>query len=137
VQRDAVGQYRAFSRLNAMRPDDRRIANNFAYFAALTDMGSQTRNESIAEDNFTSEPTNVVYRSTYVFVLARSGQGSRAMALIEPVSSAWKTSPAVAFAYGSALASVGRKSDAKEVLDSLNPGDLGPMEADWIRAQVR
>jgi predicted Zn-dependent protease len=137
VQRDAVGQYRAFSRLNAMRPDDRRIANNFAYFAALTDMGSQTRNESIAEDNFTSEPTNVVYRSTYVFVLARSGQGSRAMALIEPVSSAWKTSPAVAFAYGSALASVGRKADAKEVLDSLNPGDLGPMEADWIRAQVR
>jgi hypothetical protein len=137
VQRDAAGQYRAFSRLNSMRPTDRKIANNFVYFAALTDSGSQTHNERVAEDNFTNESGNVVYRSTYAFVLAKAGQASRAMALMEPVSRDWKKSPAVAFAYGAALAGVGRKSEAKEVLDSLNPRALNPQEAELIRAELR
>jgi predicted Zn-dependent protease len=137
VQRDAKGQYRAFSRLNLMRPTDRKIANNFIYFATLTDSGSQTHNEHLAADNFTAEPGNVIYRSTYAFVLVRTGQASQAMTLMEPVSHDWKKSPAVAFAYGSALAGVGRKSEAKEVLDSLNPKDLDPQEADWIRAALR
>ena len=137
VQRDAVGQYRAFSRLNAMRPTDRRIANNYVYFAAITGLGSQSQIERIAEDNFRQEPGDTRYRSTYAFVLAWSGQPSQAMALIEPVSQDWKKSPAVAFAYGAALAGLGRKSEAKEVFDSLNPGELDSQEADWIRAALR
>jgi hypothetical protein len=137
VQRDAVGQYRAFSRLNAMRPSDRKIANNFAYFAALTDLGSQTRIEAVAEDNFNHEPGNVTYRSTYAFVLAWSGQDARALALMEPVSRDWKNSPAIAFAYGAALAGVGRKSEAREIFDSLDPRDLDPAVSDWIRAKLR
>jgi len=137
VQHDALGQYRAFSRLNAMRPADRKIANNLAFFAALTDLGSQTSIERIAEDNFTYEPGNAIYRSTYAFVLVWSGQGARAMALMEPVSHDWRKSPAVAFAYGSALASVGRKSEAREVFDSLNPRDLDTKAVDWVRAALR
>jgi predicted Zn-dependent protease len=137
VQHDAVGQYRAFNRLNAMRPADRGIANNLAYFAALTDLGSQTHIERIAEDNFNSEPGNAAYRSTYAFVLVWSGQASKAMTLLEPVSREWKGSPAVAFAYGAALASLGRKSEAREVFDSLDPRNLGPQEQEWIRAALR
>jgi predicted Zn-dependent protease len=137
VQRDAVGQFKAFSRLNAMRPADRKIANNFAYFAALTDLGSQTQIQRIAEDNFNHEPGNVIYRSTFAFVLVWSGQGTRAMALMEPVASDWKKSPAVAFAYGAALASLGRKSEAKEVFDSLNLREFDTQAADWIRAALR
>lgn len=136
VQRDAVGQYRAFSRLNSMRPGDRRIANNFVYFAALTDMGSQAHLESLAEDNFTHEPGNVVYRCTYAFVLVLSGQASRAMTLIEPVEKDWQKSRAVAFAYGAALSGLGRTAEAKEVFDSLDPRDLNLREADWIRTAV-
>jgi predicted Zn-dependent protease len=137
VQHDAVGQYEAFSRLNAMRPADRGIGNNLAYFAALTDRGSQTHIESIAEGNFNSEPANVVYRSTYAFVLVWSGQASKALSLMEPVSGEWRKSPAVAFAYGAALASLGRKSEAKDVFDSLDPRNLGPQEEDWIQAALR
>jgi hypothetical protein len=137
VQHDAVGQYRAFRQLNSLLPTDRKIANNFAYFAALTDLGSQTQIEHVAEDNFTHEPENIAYRCTYAFVLVWSGQASRAMTLMEPVSHDWKTSPVVAFAYGSVLAGLGRKSEAKEVFDSLNPGNLNVQEADWIRAAVR
>jgi hypothetical protein len=137
VQRDAEGQYRAFSRLNAMRPGDRKIANNFAYFAALTDLGVQTRIEAIAKDNFTTEPDNLIYRSTYAFVLVWSGQASQAMKLMAPVSDEWKKSPAVAFAYGTALASLGRKPEAREVFDSLNPLGLEPQEADWIKSALR
>lgn len=134
VQRDAVGQYRAFSRLNSIRPTDRRIANNYAYFAAVTGLGSQTQVERIAEDNFNHEPANLDFRSTYAFVLVWSGQATQAMTLLEPVAQGWRKSHAVAFAYGAALASVGRKAEAKEVFDTL---DVGPQEADWIRAALR
>jgi hypothetical protein len=134
VQRDAVGEYRAFSRLNSIRPADRKIANNYAYFAAVTGLGSQTQVERIAEDNFNHEPANVDFRSTYAFVLVWSGQGSHAMAVLEPVAQGWRKSHSVAFAYGAALASVGRRLDAKEVFDSL---EVGPQEADWIRAALR
>jgi predicted Zn-dependent protease len=137
VQGDAEGQYRAFSRLNAMRPYDRKIANNFAYFAALTDLGSQTHVEPIAKDNFTHEPGNAVFRSTYAFVLVWSGQASRAMKLMVPVSRDWKKSPAVAFAYGAALAGLGRKAEAREVFGSLDPRSLDPKETDWIQAALR
>jgi len=137
MQRDAVGQYRAFSRLEEMRPSDRRISNNFAYYAALTDLGSQTQVLHIAEGNFASEPANAVYRSTYAFVLVWAGQGSQALALMEPVSREWRTSHAVAFAYGAALASVGRKSEAREMFDSLNPQELDAKAIDWILAALR
>lgn len=137
VQHDAAGQYRAFSRLNEMRPSDRGIANNLAYFAALTDLGSQAHIEAIAEANFNGEPGNVAYRSTYAFVLVWSGQASKAMALLEPVSGEWRSSPAVAFAYGATLASLGRKSEARDAFDSLDPRGLGPQERDWIRAALR
>ena len=136
-QRDAVGQFRAFSRLNAMRPDDRAIANNFVYFAALTDLGSQSQVERIASNNFTKEPGNDGFRSTYAFVLVWEGKAARAMALMEPVSRNWRTSPAVAFAYGATLASLGRKSEAKEVLESINPNNLNFQEVAWIRAALR
>jgi predicted Zn-dependent protease len=137
VQHDAAGQYRAFSRLNSMRPADRRIANNLAYFAAVTGLGSRARIEQIANDNFTHEPDNTVYRCTYAFVLVCSGQESRALTLLEPVSRDWKKSPAVAFAYGAALSSLGRKSEAKEVFGSLDPRSLCPQETEWIRAALR
>jgi predicted Zn-dependent protease len=137
VHNDDAGQFRAFSRLNAMRPADRGIANNLAYFAAVTDLGSQTHIERIAEDNFNSEPGNVAYRSTYAFVLVWSGQASKAMSVLEPVSRDWRKSPAVAFAYGAALASLGRKSEAREAFDSLDSRNLGAQEQEWIRAALR
>ncbi|HXQ81002.1 MAG TPA: hypothetical protein VN775_06810 [Opitutaceae bacterium] len=137
VQHDAPGLCRAFGRLNAMRPADRDIANNYAYYAALTDQGSQTQVGRIAEDNFSHEPGNASYRSTYAFVLVWSGQASRALALIEPVSHDLRKSHAVAFAYGAALAGVGRKSEAKEVFNSINPAEVDPPEAAWIRAALR
>jgi len=137
VQGDAPGQYKAFSRLNAMQPSDRKIANNFAYYAALTDLGSQTKVGKIAEDNFTEEPDNAVYRSTFAFVLVWKGQAARALKLMEPLAGEWKKSPAVAFAYGAALAAVGRKPEAKEVFDSLSPRELSPPETEWIRRALR
>jgi tetratricopeptide (TPR) repeat protein len=137
VEHDAEGEYRAFSRLNSMRPTDRGIANNFAYFAAVTGLGSQTKVMAVARDNFKEEPANVDYRSTYAFVLVWSGQAAQALKIMTPVSRDWKGSPSVAFAYGAALAGVGRKPEAKDVFDSLDPRGLGPMESEWISAALR
>ncbi len=137
VQRDAQGEYRAFSRLNNMRPGDRRISNNYAYFAAVTDLGSQTRVEPIAKDNFGHDSGNLNYRCTYAFVLVWSGRASRAMKLLAPVSHDWKKSPAVAFAYGAALASLGRKAEATEVLHSIDPRTLSLQEVEWVKAALK
>jgi hypothetical protein len=134
VQRDAEGQYRAFSRLYEMRQGDRKIANNYAYFSAVTDLGSQARVEPIAKDNFSHDTGNVDFRCTYAFVLAWTGQAPRAMKLLAPVSRDWKKSPAVAFAYGAALAGVGRKAEATEVFHSINPATLSPQEIEWVQA---
>jgi hypothetical protein len=43
----------------------------------------------------------------------------------------------VAIAYGAALAGVGRKPEARDVFNSLNPHALSPQEIDWVRAQLR
>jgi tetratricopeptide (TPR) repeat protein len=137
VRRDSVGQYKVFSRLNEMRPSDRNIANNYAYYAALTDLGSETHVERIAADNVASDPSNIIYRSTDAFVLVWAGQASRAMEILQPAVREWKKSPAVAFAYGAALASLGRKDEARDVFNSLNPHELSPVEIDWIRTALR
>ena len=137
VQHDADGQYRAFSRLNELRPADRDIANNFAYFAALTDLGSQRRVEKVAEQNVAQEPANENYRCTLAFVLVWEGQAPRALALLEPVSRNWRKSSAIAFAYGASLAGVGRKPEAKAVFDSIDDRSLGPKERDWIQRALR
>jgi tetratricopeptide (TPR) repeat protein len=136
-ERDAVGQYRAFSRLNSMRPQDRDIANNLAYFAALTDLGSLSHIEKVAEGNFNAEPGNLTYRSTYAFVLVWANQGTKAMEVLEPVAHDWKKSRAVAFSYGAALASVGRKDEAREVFESIDRKGLSPREIEWVANALR
>ncbi|HZZ19140.1 MAG TPA: hypothetical protein VFE25_07220 [Opitutaceae bacterium] len=137
VEGDAVGQYRAFMRLNSMRPTDRNIANNFAYFAALTDLGSLSHVESMAADNFNREPGSTVYRSTYAFVLVWANQGAKAMEVMAPVAQEWRKSRPIAFSYGAALSSVGRKQEAREVFDSLDPKKLSAREREWIAAALR
>ncbi len=137
VQRDDEGQYRAFARLHEMRPSDRDLSNNYALFAALTDLGGQRRVEQLAEDTFNQEPGNVAYRCTYAFVLVWTGQASRALSLMEPVSQDWTRSRPVAFAYGAALAGVGRKDEARRVFETLDPRELEPKAVDWIRSALR
>ena len=39
THRDAEGQYRVFRQLHLLRPQDRAVGNNFAFFAALTERG--------------------------------------------------------------------------------------------------
>jgi hypothetical protein len=136
-ERDAVGQYRAFSRLNSMRPQDRNIANNLAYFAALTDLGSLSHVETMAEGNFNAEPGNLTYRSTYAFVLVWANQGTKAMEVLGPVAHDWKNSRTVAFSYGAALASVGRKGEAREVFESIDRKGLSPREIEWVDNALR
>jgi predicted Zn-dependent protease len=137
VRGDAVCECKAFGRLNLIRSSNRDIANNYAYFAALTDLGSQGRINRIAEDNFNHDPDNPVYRSTFAFVLVWSGEAPRALSLMEKVSGDWRKSPAVAFAYGAALAGCGRKDEARTVFASLDPRHLGPAETEWIRSALR
>ena len=138
LQKDPVGQYKAFSKLYALRPADRPIANNFAYFAALTDEGSLSQVQRVAERNLEEEPGNETYRATVAFVLVKAGDPQRALNVLSPlVARGGPWSPAVAFAYGSALGGVGRRSEARQAFNSLDPAKLSSREIDWILGQLK
>ncbi len=132
VSNDANGQYQVFKRLHSLRAQDASVANNFAFFAALTgnDLNSA---EQIAKDNFKTSPDNLAYRSTYAFVLCTQNRTTEALALFRAATTDWKTSPIIALPYGLALAGTGQKDRAHEVLASILPETLTAQEAALIK----
>jgi predicted Zn-dependent protease len=135
VKRDAAGQYQVFRRLYSLRAQDPDLANNYAFFAALADTELSAA-KKVAEENYTTAPTNSNYRATYSFVLLAQDRPRDALALIEPVATQWRTSPAVAFAYGLALARNGKKNEARPILNSLSPESLTLQEVALIKASL-
>ncbi len=135
VQRDADGQYRAYSRLHTLRMQDPAIANNYAYFAILT--GNKPLSVGkIARDNHARDPANLAYLSTYAFWLCEENRANEALALLKPVADKWPQTPPVAFAYGLALAGTGQKAEARKVLASLNAGLQSTREEALIKARL-
>ncbi len=133
THRDAEGQYRIFRRLHALRSQDAAVANNYAFFAALTGNDYGTA-EQIARENKARAPASLDYLSTYAFVIGMQGRVDEALALLKPVAGEWKKSSGVAFAYGLALAGAGRKDEARPILGSLDPATLSLREEELIRA---
>ena len=135
VQRDAAGQYRAFRRLHSLRVQDNAITNNYVFFAALTGADS-TAARNLAQEIHTAELSNATYRATYAFVLLMQDRAAEALTLLRPVAATWKQSPAVAFAYGLALAANNRKADARSILTSLDSATLTPEEVALVKAAL-
>lgn len=136
TQHDAEGQYRALRRLYTLRAQDAAIANNFAFFAALTGRDAALA-ERLARINHGTYPTNAAYTATYAFVLLMKDDASGAMNLLRPLASQWQKLPPVAFAYGLALAATGRKDEARAPLTSLAGTDLTTREEELIRNALK
>jgi predicted Zn-dependent protease len=135
VKRDAEGQYRVFRQFNLLRPQDAALANNFAFFAALT--GRDLRSaDKIARANLAAEPRNPVYLATGAFVLVMQKRASEAQSLLKPLAAEAGRSPALAFAYGLALAASGQKAEAHLLLDTLSPASLTLREVELIKAAL-
>ena len=128
TQRDAEGQYRVFRRLHSLHPKDAAVANNFAFFAALTSHEERIA-ERLARENLAHDPQNKTYLGTLAFVLVAQSRAEEALTLLKPVAAEAEKSSALTFAYGLALAETGRKPEAKTLLGKLDPGAL------TIRAQ--
>ncbi len=130
---DADGQYRVFRQLHSLRPADRAIANNFAFFAALTGR-AQRQAEQIARENLQAEPANLDYLATAAFVLLQAGRTDESLAMLAPKADAVTHAPGLAFAYGLALARAGRLTEAQAVLLGLPSESLTLSELELIRA---
>ncbi len=135
TRRDAEGQYRVFRQLHLLRPLDREIGNNFAFFAALTDRDPRPA-EQASRENLAAEPGNTVYAATRAFVLLRQNRGTEALALLQPLAAAEVRSPAVAFAYGLTLAGANRKAEARALLAGLPPETLTLREVELIKSAL-
>ena len=132
VQRDAEGQYRVFRQLHLLRPEDRAIRNNYAFFAVLTGR-DERQAERIAAENLASEADNPVYVATSAFILSQRNRVDEALRLLEPFAATADTSPAIGFSYGLALARSGRKAEARGLLEALPPQSLTLTEVRLIR----
>ncbi len=135
VERDADGQYRVFRRLHSLRPQDPGISNNFAFFALLTNREQRiaaTLAREVAEQN----PRNKNYFATHLFALVQQGRADDAVALAQPRAAEAATAPGLAFAYGLALSNVGRKDEARTLLQRLPPNSLTTAESDLIRTSL-
>jgi len=135
VLRDAEGQYRVFRQLHLLQPQNPAISNNFAFFAALTGR-EQRLAEQAARDNLAREPNNALYLATCSFVLLAEGQADAAERMLRPRAADAAGSPALAFAYGLALAGTGRKPEAHVLLDRLPPESLTIREVEMIKAAL-
>lgn len=135
VQRDAEGQYRVFRQLHSLQPNDPAIANNFAFFALLTSREEREARE-IAQANLEREPANVVYVATAAFARWQRHEPAAAAALLRPFAGQAAKSPALAFAYGLALAATGHQPEAHLLLDALPAESLTIRETELIRAAL-
>lgn len=135
-QRDAEGQYRVFRQLHFLQPQDAAIGNNFSFFASLTGR-EQRLAEQIARENLTHEPQNITYLATCAFNLFMQGRNAESLSLLKPKAAEAGKSPAMAFAYGLALASDGQTKEAHALLDSLKPETLTPREVEVITTVLK
>ena len=132
VQRDADGQYRVFRQLHLLKPEDRTIGNNFAFFAALTGR-EQRLAEKVARDNLEREPHNAIFVATMAFTRLQQGRTQEALGLLQPRASEVAGSPALGFVYGLTLAADGRTTEARQFLLALPPDSLTRAEAELIK----
>ncbi|HTL68024.1 MAG TPA: hypothetical protein VL200_10210 [Lacunisphaera sp.] len=135
LQRDADGQYRAFRRLHTLKPNDPGIANNFAFFALVTSREERVARD-IAQANLDRDPGNVVYVATAAFARWQRNEAAAAAAMLRPLASQAAHSPALAFAYGLALAGTGHKPEAHQLLDNLPADSLTIRETELIRSAL-
>jgi len=135
TQREAEGQYRVFRRLHLLHPQDAAVANNYAFFAALTKHEERIA-EQLARGNLTREPENRTYLATLAFVLVMQSQSAEALTLLKPAVAETEKSSALAFAYGLALAETGRKAEAKALLGKLDSKALTTRAQEVIRTAL-
>jgi len=118
-----------------MHPKDADVTNNFVFFAALTGNREQLA-EQLSRENLAIHPANRTYLATRAFVLLMRGRTDDALKAIKPLASEAGKSSAVAFVYGLALAGVGEKTEAKAVLETLNPATLTLREVELVKAAL-
>ena len=135
TRHEAEGQYRVFRRLHSLRPQDAAIANNFAFFAALTHHEERLA-EKLARENLERAPQNQIYRGTLAFVLVAQNKADEALTLLKPVKAEAEKSAALTFAYGLALAATGHKPEAKVLLAKLNFSELTTQAQELIKTAL-
>ncbi len=135
VRRDAEGQYRVFRQLHLLKPGDRSIGNNFAFFAALTGR-EQRLAETTARANLEQEPQNTAFAATLAFTLLQQGRAAEALRVLRPRAPEAPGSPAVGFVYGLTLAADGHPAEARRLLQGLAPESLTIREVELITAAL-
>lgn len=136
TRRDADGQYRAFRKLHALHPADDAVSNNYVFFAALA--GDATFSvEQLARQVVEREPANLNYIATLGFVLARQQKAAAALGTLEPHRDRGRSSPGFGFAYGVALATAGRRAEARTVFAGVPASTLTTREAELIAELLR
>jgi tetratricopeptide (TPR) repeat protein len=124
TRRDATGLYRAFDAWHRLDPEDPMIATACAFFGSVSGLGSPAECERLAARVVAGDPGNRPARCSLAVALTMEGEAPQALEVLRTVAADWGRSPAVAYAYGLALATAGRQAEARPILGSIDPGAL-------------
>jgi Tfp pilus assembly protein PilF len=131
LKRDAEGLHRTFRRLHELKSADARVANNYAFFAALTGHNLPGV-ERITLANHEEYPDEPVYAATRAFVLHITGKTAAAVALLPRFAAAAEQSPALAFTSGLVLVGAGRNAEARKHLANVDERSLTLRELELL-----
>ncbi len=124
---DTAGLYHTLLRLVESLPSDLALQNNLAQISLL--LGIDVEHAcKVAADIKDKEPSNGAFVSTYAFSLYSKGDAEGALRAMEQLRSDQLRDPAVAAYYGLALASAGRKEQARDYLHRATETNLLPEE---------
>jgi predicted Zn-dependent protease len=133
---DSAGFYSISLRLARERPDDVRAQNNVAQLSLLLNKHVEEA-KKLAHELYLKEPKNASCVSTYAFALYLNRDFSKALDVMNSLTPAQLSDPAVAAYYGVILAAVGDRQRAKEFLSRGAEAELLPQEKELVaKAQL-
>lgn len=132
-KRNAAGMLRVSRAMLELDPGSQVAGNNFAFFSVLLEPRSG-RGHDLARDLHARFPTGPVIASTRALSLAMRGLGAEAVAALERLPDAARTSPVLLPALALALQTAGRGGEAQAAADRINPSDLFPEEVALLQS---
>jgi tetratricopeptide (TPR) repeat protein len=133
---DSAGFYSISLRLARERPDDLRAQNNVAQLSLLLNVHMEEA-KKLAHELYLKDPKNASCVSTYAFALYLNRDFNKALEVMNSLTTAQLSDPAVAAYYGVILAAVGDRQRAKEFLSRGIEAELLPQEKELVaKAQL-
>jgi hypothetical protein len=133
AEKSTANLLRVAIRLLEVEPGNMVARNNVAYYSLLLNQDLPTAFR-LARESHQMQPQNHALASTYAWALHRQGRGREALVFLKNLPRELILQPAYCACYGPILAALGRKEDARMMLETAAASNgLLPEEKESVR----